>query len=112
QPADHRYVRLAAALSGASLHGAVRLTFSAPGSWGVVRDWAEQLFEESLGKGGQGVMVFAEEGRTPSLPGPLVHGARERIGEVWLRITGDARVADSPGVFTLREPLIASADGA
>ena len=133
QPVDHRYVRLAAALSGASVHGAVRLTISAPGSWGLVRDWAEQLFEESLGKGGQGVVIFAEEGRTTSPPSPL---SRERSqterpaiaanpatgspslegrgsgGEVWLRITGDVSAPETPGVFTLREPLIASADPA
>ena len=129
QPADHRYVRLAAALSGASVHGAVRLTISAPGSWGLVRDWAEQLFEESLGKGGQGVVVFAEEGRTtsPSQPPsptgrggsgttssskPLSHTEEGSSGEVWLRITDDANAPEEPGVFTLREPLIASADPA
>jgi hypothetical protein len=113
QPADHRYVRLAAALSGASVHGAVRLTISAPGSWGLVRDWAEQLFEESLGKGGQGVVVFAEEGRTtspPQPPSPTERGGSN--GEVWLRITGDANAPEEPGVFTLREPLIASDDPA
>jgi hypothetical protein len=111
RPVTHRYVRLAAALSGASVRGAVRLTISAPGSWGLVRDWAEQLFEESLGKGGQGVVIFAEEGRT-SPPSPLSREERESSGEVWLRIMGDAGAADVGGVFTLGEPLIASDDPA
>ena len=59
-PAGHRFVRLAATLSAASVDGAVRLAIAAPGAWDILRDWAEQLFEESLGKGGKGVMVFAE----------------------------------------------------
>ncbi|MGH2504238.1 MAG: hypothetical protein ACRDID_17160, partial [Ktedonobacterales bacterium] len=111
QPAAHRYVRLAAALSGASVRGGVRLTINAPGSWGLVRDWAEQLFEESLGKGGQGVVVFAEEGRTAPIL-PASQWERGGSGEVWLRITGDDSAADAGGVFTLREPLIASDDPA
>ena len=111
-PASHRYVRLAAALAGASVDGAVRLTFSAPGSWGVVRDWAEQLFEESLGKDGQGVVIFAEEGRTASPASPLSPWERGSSGEVWLRVVGDGSAAEAPGVFMLREPLIASADEA
>ncbi|HEY8324336.1 MAG TPA: hypothetical protein VIG77_07580 [Ktedonobacterales bacterium] len=111
QPAAHRFVRLAAALSGASVRGAVRLTISAPGSWGLVRDWAEQLFEESLGKCGQGVVIFADEGRNSPI-GPFSHEERGNSGEVWLRITGDDSAADAGGVFTLREPLIASDDPA
>lgn len=111
QPAAHRYTRLAAALSGASVRGAVRLTISAPGSWGLVRDWAEQLFEESLGKGGQGVVIFAEEGRTPP-SGSLSREGSGSSSEIWLRITGDASASDTAGVFTLREPQIASDDPA
>lgn len=102
-PASHPYVRLAAALSAASVNGAVRLSITAPGLWGVVRDWAEQLFEESLGKGGKGVVIFAEEGQTtPAQPTP---------GEVWLRISTVTHEAEPPGVFTFSAPLLASAHG-
>ncbi|HZC04376.1 MAG TPA: hypothetical protein VE338_01940 [Ktedonobacterales bacterium] len=110
-PAANSYVRLAAELSAASVRGAVRLAISAPDAWGLVRDWAEQLFEESLGKGGKGVMIFAEE-RMPSAPAhrPERDGSMGASGEVWLRIVGDASAPTEPGGFTLREPLLASAN--
>ncbi|HEX8996270.1 MAG TPA: hypothetical protein VF812_09595, partial [Ktedonobacterales bacterium] len=76
-PGSHRYVRLAAALAAASQRGALRLTISAPGAWEIVRDWAEQLFEESLGKGGKGIVVFAPEGREPE--------SAADSGDFWLR---------------------------
>ncbi len=66
-PARNRFAQLAAALSAASVDGAVRLAIAAPGAWGALRDWAEQLFEESLGKGGKGVVVFDAE----ATPAPL-----------------------------------------
>ena len=111
-PADHRFVRLAAALSAASADGAVRLYISAPGAWGLLRDWSEQLFEESLGKGGKGVLVFGDGARISASMEPGSEGAASN-GAVWLRITGEETVdaqADPPDAFILREPLIASAD--
>ena len=111
-PADHRFVRLAAALSAASVDGAVRLHISAPGAWSLLRDWSEQLFEESLGKGGKGVVVFGEDARLPAAASALPEGT-ERSGAVWLRITGDPAAGaqpTAPGAFILGEPLIASAN--
>ncbi len=71
-PASHPFARLAATLSAASVDGAVRLAIVAPGAWDTLRDWAEQLFEESLGKGGKGVMVFAANAMpTPYSGSPL-----------------------------------------
>lgn len=99
-PASHRYVRLAAALSAASQQGVLRLMISAPGAWEVVRDWAEQLFEESLGKGGKGIVVFAPEGREPD--------SAAEPGDFWLRITDGDDGSASERAFTLPEPLIAS----
>lgn len=104
RPAEHPYVRLAATLAAASVDGAARLVIAAPGPWDTLRDWAEQLFEESLGKGGEGVMVFGVS------DSPLASREREYGREVSLRITGDPAAPDTPGVFTLREPLIASPD--
>jgi len=109
-PTNHRFARLAAVLSAASVDGAVRLAIAAPDAWDAVRDWSEQLFEESLGKRGKGVVVFAQQS-LPSPPGRGAGGEGAAAGAVWLRITGDGAAAeDAPGVFTLREPLIASAD--
>lgn len=110
-PAAHRFVRLAASLSAASVRGAVRLTIEAPGAWGLVRDWAEQLFEESLGKGGRGAVIFGAQ-EWPSAPSALPEGAEkvEASGETRLRVVGKDGSEPQPGAFTLREPLIASAE--
>lgn len=59
-PGDHRFVRLAAAMSEAAVDGACRLTIAAEGPWATFIPWIEQLMEESLGKSGKGVMVFEE----------------------------------------------------
>ncbi|HEX8995490.1 MAG TPA: hypothetical protein VF812_05630 [Ktedonobacterales bacterium] len=105
-PANHRFVRLAAALSGASVDGAVQLYLSAPGAWGVLRDWTEQLMEESLGKGGRGVVVLSDAARVPDAEG--------EPGALWLRITSGANTMDeepeSADAFTLHEPLIDAPD--
>lgn len=107
-PATHQFTRLAAALSGASVQGAVQLYISAPGAWSILRDWAEQLFEESLGKGGKGVVVFTDAARVPDTVG--------EPGALWLRVVaGESEEEEEPeaaDVFTLRESLIASPDAA
>lgn len=109
-PASHRFVQLAAALSAASVNGAVRLAFAAPGAWRLLRDWSEQLFEESLGKGGKGVVVFAEEATPAPLDAaPEGDGSVSEPGALRLRLTASA-VEETPGVFALYEPLIVAAD--
>ncbi|HET9111828.1 MAG TPA: hypothetical protein VFN78_13445 [Ktedonobacterales bacterium] len=110
-PASNRFVRLAATLSAASMRGVVRLTIEAPGAWELVRDWAEQLFEESLGKGGRGVVTFGTEG-WPSSPSllPRAEGKDDVSGESRLRIVSEDGSGQQPGAFMLSEPLIASAD--
>lgn len=60
-PAEHPYVQLAVALSAASREGACRLLLAMPDGWQILISWLEQLMEESLGKGGKGVVVFDDQ---------------------------------------------------
>ena len=55
------FVGLATALSDASTNGACRLLLTMPHEWQPLLQWIEQLMEESLGKGGQGIVVFATQ---------------------------------------------------
>src|SRR5579872_867272 len=61
RPLDHPSVRLALALHAAARHGVCRLLLELPASWQPLLPWIEQLMEESLGKGGKGVVVFADQ---------------------------------------------------
>lgn len=60
-PAHHSVALLAAALSDSSTHGACRLLLRLPPPWRPLFPWIEQLLEESLGKGGKGVVAFADQ---------------------------------------------------
>jgi len=55
------FVQLAAALSEVSRDGACQLRLKMPEAWSPLVQWIEQLMEESLGKGGKGVVVFHEQ---------------------------------------------------
>ena len=61
RPAEHPFVQLAAALSAASRDGACRLLLGMPEGWQALVSWLEQLMEESLGKGGKGIVVFDDQ---------------------------------------------------
>ncbi|GAC1628747.1 MAG: hypothetical protein NVS4B11_26950 [Ktedonobacteraceae bacterium] len=61
QPTTSPFVQLAAALSEASSEGACRVLIAMPEGWQPLVQWVEQLMEESLGKGGKGVVVFDEQ---------------------------------------------------
>jgi hypothetical protein len=61
QPAEHPFVRLAAAMSDASPDGVCPLLVDMPPGWDTLVPWLEQLMEESLGKGGKGVVVFEDQ---------------------------------------------------
>jgi hypothetical protein len=56
-PAGHPFVQLAAALSDRTVGGRCRLALDLPAPWRPLRIWVEQLLEQSLGKGGQGIVV-------------------------------------------------------
>ncbi|HEX6799799.1 MAG TPA: hypothetical protein VF116_18965 [Ktedonobacterales bacterium] len=68
RPAEHPFVRLAAALSAASHEGTCRLMVRMPPGWESFVSWLEQLMEESLGKDGKGVVVFGDQTLNPAAP--------------------------------------------
>jgi glucose-6-phosphate isomerase len=98
-PASSQWVRLAVALAEQAQGGAVRLGMEAPLGWETLRDWAEQLMEESLGKDGKGVIVFAPEALPMDAPASLR-----------LRVTGEVAQPEAGGgdELTIVESLIAS----
>ena len=61
QPGEHPFVRLAAAMSDASVDGVCLLQVAMPAGWDALVPWLEQLMEESLGKRGKGVVVFEDQ---------------------------------------------------
>lgn len=69
RPSSHPFVRLAVALSAASDEGACRLLLKMPEGWQPIVQWIEQLMEESLGKGGKGIVVFDDQPLNQSAPG-------------------------------------------
>jgi len=97
-------VRLAAALSTASVDGACRLLLDLPRPWRPLLAWIEQLMEESLGKGGKGVVVFDDQPLNPRAPGYRTEGT------VRVRMVAAAATPDGDGVFTLAQPSLAAAD--
>lgn len=58
---DDRFVNLGAFLYKMAREGKDKLTLIVPDEFRDIPMWAEQLFEESLGKGGRGVTVFYGE---------------------------------------------------
>lgn len=100
-PAQHRYVQLAAALADAAVDGACALYVALSPELDPLRWWMEQLMEESLGKGGKGIIVFADQplSRAASGASPVRSGA--------LRLCIVTETEDtSDGAFTLCEPLL------
>ena len=102
-PAEHPFVRLAAALSAASSDGICRALVSMPEGWGNFVSWLEQLMEESLGKGGKGIVVFDEQTLNASAPG-YHEGGMLRV-EV---VTEAPKRQDDP--FVLFQPALVSTE--
>jgi hypothetical protein len=67
-PAAHPFVQLAAALCEASRRGVCRLLLHMPAEWHILVSWIEQLMEESLGKGGKGIVVFDDQSLNDAAP--------------------------------------------
>ncbi len=101
-PAEHPYVQLAAALSAASRDGACRLLLGMPEGWQAFVSWLEQLMEESLGKGGKGIVVFDDQTLNQSAPG-YRQDALLRV-----RVVTEATHAAEEQRFLLSEPSLAS----
>jgi hypothetical protein len=103
-PAEHPYVQLAAALSAKSLDGACRLLLKMPEGWQAFVSWLEQLMEESLGKGGKGVVVFDDQLLNSASPG------YQQGGLLRVRVVTEATQAGEDQLFLLSQPSLASKD--
>jgi hypothetical protein len=101
RPADHPFVQLAAALSDASIDGACRLLLRLPEGWQPLVPWIEQLMEESLGKGGKGVVVFDDQFLNSQAPG------YRSSGTLYVRVVTDLPQSEEEHSFTLSQPYLA-----
>src|SRR5712692_1022162 len=101
-PAEHPYVQLTADLSAKSLDGACRLVLKMPEGWQAFVSWLEQLMEESLGKGGKGVVVFDDQ--------TLNHTASsyQQGGMLHVRVVTEETQAGEDQIFLLSQPSLAS----
>src|SRR6266699_1486734 len=101
-PAEHPFVQLAAALSAASLDGACRLLLGMPEGWQAFVSWLEQLMEESLGKGGKGIVVFDDQTLNHAAP------AYQPGGMLPVRVVTEGTPAGEDEHFLLAQPSLAS----
>jgi hypothetical protein len=107
QPQDHPFVRLAAALAATALDGACGLFLATPPELDALRWWTEQLMEESLGKGGKGVVVFADQAISgaDAAQSALLPRLRVRV----LAETPAAGLDEAdPEIFALAQPLLSA----
>lgn len=102
RPAEHPFVQLGAALSAASRDGACRLFVRMPEGWQIVVSWLEQLMEESLGKGGKGVVVFRDQPLNPLAPG------YDQDGMLYVHVVTEATQSAHEQSFVLSQPSLAS----
>jgi len=121
QPAASAFVRLAAALSDASLDGACRLLLNMPEGWQALIPWIEQLMEESLGKGGKGILVFNDQtlngGNSSSIPShrrgrciaPTADvSAQDPSGTLRVNVAVASVESEEDNTFVLYQPSLAS----
>jgi len=103
-PAEHPFVQLAAALSDASTNGACRLLLSLPEDWQPLVQWIEQLMEESLGKGNQGVVVFGHQTLNSQA------SAYSTEGTCNVRVITGTLQSKQDNVFILSQPYLVSTE--
>ncbi len=101
-PAEHPFVQLAAVLSAESLDGACRLLLRMPEGWQAFVSWLEQLMEESLGKGGKGIVVFDDQTLNHAAP------AYHQGGMLHVRVVTEATQSAQDHQFILSQPSLAS----
>lgn len=102
----HPFVRLGAALHAASHEGICRLFLHLPADWRPLFPWIEQLLEQSLGKQGKGVLVFAPHWLNTQAPG------YQRAGMLHVYVTTSPQ-EDRPQeelAFVLMVPSLDSAE--
>ncbi len=122
RPAEHPFVQLAAALSDTSERGVCLLLVDTPAGWDGLVSWLEQLMEESLGKGGNGVVVFNDYEGGSSESAHSKGGGGEDAGRGPLRspsslivhMTTDSNYAlpaqQNKPDFVLSQPYLAAID--
>jgi hypothetical protein len=103
-PAQHPFVQLAGALCAASHHGVCRLLLRLPVGWQPLTAWIEQLMEESLGKGGKGIVIFEDQPLNVAAP------IYQRDGLLRVRVETEPTQAAPEQSFTLLQPSLASQD--
>lgn len=103
-PAEHPFVQLAAALSAASLDGACRLLLNMPEGWQALIGWLEQLMEESLGKGGKGIVVFDDQTLNHAAPG------YHQNGLLHVHVVTDATRPAQDRQYILSQPYLTGKD--
>jgi hypothetical protein len=102
RPAEHPFVQLAATLSAQSRDGACRLLLRMPEGWQAFVSWLEQLMEESLGKGGKGIVVFHDQTLNSSAP------SYQPSGMLHVRVVTEATQSTEDRAFLLSQPSLAS----
>ncbi|MGZ6390803.1 MAG: hypothetical protein ACXWQZ_16290 [Ktedonobacterales bacterium] len=102
RPASHPFVQLAAALSTASFNDTCRMILKMPQGWHALVQWIEQLMEESLGKGGKGVVVFGDQTLNQVAPG------YDQRGLLYVEVVTDAAKPAIDQQLNLSQPSLAS----
>jgi len=103
EPAEHPFVQLAALLSDNSVHGAARLLIDFSEEWQGLLQWIEQLMEESLGKGGKGIVAFSQQ--PLNVNAPTYHAD----GLLSVHVTTGGKQKDSS--FTITQPYLSGSEG-
>src|SRR5436305_5295792 len=103
-PAEHPFVQLAAALSAESLDEACRLLLRMPEGWHAFVSWLEQLMEESLGKGGKGIVVFDDQTLNNAAP------SYQQGGMLHVRVMTEVTPAGEDQLFLLSQPSLSGKD--
>jgi glucose-6-phosphate isomerase len=102
RPAEHPFVQLAAALSAENRDGACLLLLGMPEGWQAFVSWLEQLMEESLGKGGKGVVVFDDQTLNNAAP------SYQQGGMLHVRVMTEMTQPGEDLIFLLSQPSLAS----
>src|SRR5260370_404532 len=78
-----------------------------PKGWQPLVPWIEQLMEESLGKGGKGVVVFDDQFLNPVGPRFIVGPAYRSSSTLQLRVVTDLIQLEEEKSFHLYQPYLA-----
>lgn len=89
-------------MSAESRDGACRLLLGMPEGWQTLVSWLEQLMEESLGKGGKGIVVFDDQTLNHAAPG------YQKGGMLHVRVVTEVTQSAQDHQFILYQSSLAS----